>query len=99
MTEKSYEETIRELNPLDYKKLNDLDVPDWNDGYYLEGMDRCHTIMTMMDQLLREHPSIKRVGLDDKFDSAFDLIYEMYQAIGIYEDEELTKLKTNEEKE
>lgn len=41
---------------------------NWNDGYYLEGVDRVHTIRVMIEELLDNHPSIKRLQLSDELE-------------------------------
>jgi len=61
--------------------MSDSEI-EWNDGYILEGMDRCHSVMVMIGELLDEHPAIVRSGVQEKLESATDLIMDCYQTIG-----------------
>jgi hypothetical protein len=54
---------------------------EWNDGFILEGCDRCHTIMVMAEELLRDHPSVLRVGGEQILDHAMGNIMKLYQRI------------------
>ncbi len=63
---------------------------DFNSGYIVEGVDRCHTIMTMIDELLSEHPAIKKAKMEESLDEAFTILFNIYQAVGALEDEELS---------
>lgn len=56
---------------------------EWNDGYFLEGLDRCGTIQMVIENLLVGHPSILR--LEDgaeRVEIIQEMIQEIYQDIG-----------------
>lgn len=55
---------------------------EWNDGYILEGMDRCHTIMLMIEELLSGHPSVVKTKNQWNIDNASKMIMSVYQDIG-----------------
>lgn len=59
----------------------------WNDGYVLEGMDRCHTIMVMMEELLVNHPSILRSEQSEEVDKVISDVMDIYQKIGLMDEE------------
>lgn len=56
-------------------------------GNITEGLDRCHTITTMINELLGDHPAIKAAGMQDKVDDMIIALSEVYQAVGGLEDE------------
>lgn len=64
------------------------DTNEWNDGYILEGMDRCHTIMLLLDQLLDSHPSVIKAGQEIQLEVVSEVVMEIYQAIGRLEEEQ-----------
>jgi len=65
-----------------------IEKADWNDGYYFEASDRCHSILIMIDELLMWHPAVLRVdGVSDKIKQASRLISEANQDICQYEHE------------
>ncbi len=55
---------------------------EWNKGYYFEAMDRCHTIMVMISELINGHPGIKRADAQKNIDKALGEIMEAYQKVG-----------------
>ena len=62
----------------------------WNNGYYIEGLDRCNTILTLIEELLVDHPSTEKVpGIASKIEQASDLIMSVYQDIGKHVDKAL----------
>lgn len=64
---------------------------EWNDGYYFEAMDRCHTMMVMISEILDGHPAIQKVGVQKNIDKAVENIMHAYQKLGeadFYKDEE-----------
>ena len=65
---------------------------DWNDGYYIEGMDRCHTVCVMIEELLLHHPVVKKCEVSFYIEEAERLISRAYQKIGSlsHEDKKLT---------
>lgn len=68
------------------------DEIEWNDGYILEGMDRCHTIMVMIGELLDQHPAVLKSDKEVQLEMATDLIMDVYQGIGrIDKQEEFSK--------
>jgi hypothetical protein len=80
------------IDPL-YGKLGLFEVTDphdktldqevqWNDGYYIEGLDRCANIQNIINEQLLYHPAIIRAGQEDKIDEAIKLIGNVYQTIG-----------------
>lgn len=62
------------------------DAQPFNDGHIVEGLDRCHTLMTMLDQLLDQHPAIIKAGAQDEVSEALQLIMDAYQKIGELDD-------------
>ena len=56
-------------------------MKEWNDGYIHEGADRCHVIMTMIDELLIGHPSVEKAKITKNLEKAQDIIYDCYQKI------------------
>lgn len=60
----------------------ELPTQQFNEGYIVEGLDRCHTIMVMIEELLSEHPSVDKAKVEYKIARASSLIGEAYQAIG-----------------
>ena len=62
---------------------------EWNDGYYLESMDRIHTIQIMIDNLLDQHPAIVKLKCgQERVDLVQDMLGDIYQDIGKMEDDE-----------
>jgi hypothetical protein len=55
---------------------------DWNEGYVNEGLDRCHTIQVMIEELLVDHPTVLKSKSWDELQRASDLINDVYQQIG-----------------
>lgn len=72
------------------KGLLDNDF-EWNDGYYLEGMDRIHTIHVMIEELLNKHPMIVLSGGQKVIDDIQNKLSSVYQFIGAMEYEESQK--------
>jgi hypothetical protein len=71
---------------LEKKKL--LDAVDWNDGYITEGLDRCHTIQVMLQELLVDHPAVLKAGVWTEISEASSRIFDAYQKIGDLDDTE-----------
>lgn len=70
------------------------DAQPYNPGHQLEGLDRCHTIMTMISELLIDHPAVLKAGVTDAVGEAQGLIMDAYQKIGAMDDDhELTDLQ------
>jgi len=57
-------------------------MSEWNDGYILEGQDRCHTILVMIDNLLYQHPAVIRADVEILFNAARNNLIVLYQQIG-----------------
>lgn len=73
----------------EYKKKGLLEESFlWNDGYYLEGMDRLHTIQVMIEKLLSYHPAIILSGNQNSIDKVQKLLNDIYQSIGNMEYED-----------
>jgi hypothetical protein len=61
---------------------------EWNDGYYFEGMDRCHTIRVMIDELLTDHPAIKSLpGGVKRLEKIDRLLGKIYQGLGALDEQ------------
>jgi hypothetical protein len=58
---------------------------EWNDGYYLEGMDRVHTIQVMISEILDQHPMIVLSNNQEKLEKIQRKLTEIYQSIGAME--------------
>lgn len=63
------------------------DLPDdapqpYNPGHQIEGLDRCHTVLMMLDQLLLDHPAVVKSEVSHLVEEAFGAIYQAYQKIG-----------------
>lgn len=54
----------------------------WNDGYYFEAMDRCNTVMVLIDEILDGHPAIEKVGAQKDIDAALACLMNAYQRVG-----------------
>lgn len=55
----------------------------YNEGHALEGADRCHTILVMIDQLLASHPAVLKAGVVAEIEEATEAIATAYQKIGL----------------
>ena len=64
---------------------------EWNDGYFLEGMDRIETIRTMIEQILFKHPAIIVTNNQEAIDSIQMLLGEIYHDIGFLEVDKAVK--------
>ena len=73
----------------EFKKQGLLDKDfKWNDGYYLECMDRLHTIQVMISEILDKHPVIILSGNQNNLEDIQRQINRIYQDIGAMEYEE-----------
>lgn len=64
-----------------------LQDAEWNDGYWVEGLDRAYTLTFMFEQLLGNsangyHPAIVRAGLQRQCDAVSLQIADLYTSIG-----------------
>ena len=71
-----------------------LEEVEWNDGYYLEGLDRCHTIIIMLDELLVNHPSVLKTKTSINLENIFDELHYVYNKISMLDFEESEKENT-----
>lgn len=58
------------------------DYQTYNPGHQIEGMDRCMTILSLLDTLLTGHPAVTRAEGEPLVTQAFDAIAKLYQQIG-----------------
>jgi hypothetical protein len=54
---------------------------EWNDGYYLEGLDRIETIRIMIEAILANNPAIVLSGNNNNIDEVHKLLGEIYNSI------------------
>jgi hypothetical protein len=66
---------------------------EWNDGYWFEARDRCHTIMIMVQELLEDHPAIEKAELSGIIESVQTLMYKAMCVLAEKEDEEFSKIE------
>lgn len=59
---------------------------DFNEGHIVEGLDRCHIIMSMIEDHLVEHPAVLKANVNTKILKAQALIMDAYQYIGALDD-------------
>jgi hypothetical protein len=57
------------------------DFQTYNHGHQIEGMDRCMTILSLLDTLLTGHPAVVRAEGDHLVREAFDAVMTLYQEI------------------
>lgn len=62
------------------------DFQTYNPGHQIEGMDRCMTILSLLDTLLTGHPAVTRAEGEHLVTQAFDAIGGLYQLIGNLDD-------------
>ena len=60
---------------------------EFNDGHIVEGMDRCNTIMVMIEELLINHPAVIATDSRNIVENASRHIYLIYQAISLLDEE------------
>lgn len=58
------------------------DKAEFNHGHILEALDRVHTIETMMNALLVDHPAIIKCDADNDVKKVMLELGELYQKIG-----------------
>lgn len=81
---KEWVEYTREPN---ISKWISLMPEEFNDGHWTEALDRTHTIMVMVDELLGSqakgyHPAIEYSGLQSDVDKLQKYVMDLYQKIG-----------------
>ena len=62
--------------------MEDEEPQEYNEGHQIEGLDRCHTLLVLMEELLQDHPAVLLAGGADKLDKAAESIADLYQMIG-----------------
>jgi len=62
------------------------DSQEFNDGHILEGMDRCHTIQILLEELLEGHPAVIKAEMQRQVVVAQDAVMYVYEAIRQLED-------------
>lgn len=55
---------------------------EWNDGCWVELLDRLNTIMIMQQELLVNHPGVLRAGISEKIDDLMGDTMQCYQIVG-----------------
>lgn len=72
-----------------------IDIEDdsqtYNPGHQIEGMDRCMTLLSLLDTLLTGHPSVTRADGEALVTEAFDAVAKLYQKIASLDDDEPDK--------
>lgn len=54
---------------------------EWNDGYIHEGADRCHVVMSLISDILVDHPAIVKAELQGDINNTLDSLMHCYQTI------------------
>jgi hypothetical protein len=57
---------------------------EFNEGHVAEAIDRCHVIMTMIDELLRDHPAIEKSDLGREVERASEEVMNIYQTLSSF---------------
>lgn len=81
-TERQFQSHLRDVENKFRAEVEAEHEDDFNDGHILEGMDRCHTIMIMIEELLSGHPAVSRAGAESEVSAALSLVMTAYQKIG-----------------
>lgn len=55
---------------------------DFNEGHIVEALDRCNTLLTLIDELLYMHPAIIKAGCNDRVESLAEELADIYTEIG-----------------
>lgn len=63
------------------------DSQTYQPGHQIEGMDRCMTLLSLLDTLLTGHPSVTRAEGEPLVTQAFDAVASLYQKIASLDDE------------
>lgn len=64
----------------------DRETQAYNPGHQIEGLDRCHTLLLMLDSLLVGHPAVVRAGGDPLIEQAHAALFALYHRIGTLDD-------------
>lgn len=63
------------------------DSQTYQPGHQIEGMDRCMTLLSLLDTLLTGHPSVTRADGEPLVTQAFDAVAKLYQKIASLDEE------------
>jgi hypothetical protein len=55
---------------------------EWNDGYYFELLDRTHTVMVLIEELVDQHPALEKIGCQKDIDLVQSTLMKVYQKVG-----------------
>ena len=61
------------------------ETQEFNEGHIVEGLDRCHTVMLLINELLVNHPAVTKTDNETKLEEACASVMEIYQDIGSIE--------------
>lgn len=66
------------------KKTKEIDKEsqNFNDGYWLEGMDRVSCSIHMIETLILDHPSIQKAELTGEIENIIEKLDNVYQQLG-----------------
>ena len=59
---------------------------EFNNGHIIEGLDRVNTIQTMIEELLKDHPAIKKADCGNAVDEVQSALYDIYKTVGCLEE-------------
>ena len=74
---------VHEMYSKAFKGISE--IKEFNDGHAVEGLDRCHTVMLLINELLVNHPAVTKTNNETKLEDACASIMEIYQDIGSIE--------------
>lgn len=55
---------------------------EFNEVHIIEALDRCHTVMLLIDELLHLHPAIVKAVCNDNIERIADDLADVYQRVG-----------------
>lgn len=58
------------------------DETEFNEGHIVEGLSYCTAVMSLLEELLEDHPAVVKSCCQDEVDKACDAIAEIYRRIG-----------------
>lgn len=62
-------------------------MSEWNDGYWVEGLDRVNRVLYDLNIHVQDHPAIDRVELNNEVDDISSAIYQLYRKLAEASDE------------
>ena len=74
---------VHEMYSKAFKDISE--IKEFNDGHVVEGLDRCHTVMLLINELLVNHPAVTKTNNETRLEYACASIMEIYQDIGSIE--------------